>query len=159
MGISHRPLRALLVCQEVGEHWPPPPSHLDLVSSDLYQVGVISYDSHLCGHQDEPQGRYGTNQKEAIVGRGGEGDAAHYHVILLPARTPVSSNVNSALTPNVCSSLPLWQVVTYTLSRGAGSSSDSETPSSSSNLKTSPARRNLISWDFSKNRECQRKPT
>lgn len=34
---------------------------------------------------------------------------------------------------------PTWLVVTYRLSRGAGSSSDSETPSSSSSLKTSPA--------------------
>lgn len=85
--MNHRPLGALLVCQEVGEDWPPPLSHLDLVSSDLYQVGVISDDNHLCGHQDRPQGRRGTNQKEAVVGRGGEGDTAHYHMLLLLART------------------------------------------------------------------------
>lgn len=34
---------------------------------------------------------------------------------------------------------PTGPVMTYRLSRGAGSSSDSETPSSSSSLKTSPA--------------------
>lgn len=34
---------------------------------------------------------------------------------------------------------PTRPVITYRLSRGAGSSSDSETPSSSSSLKTSPA--------------------
>ena len=46
----HGPLGALLVYQQVGEDCPLPLSHLYLVTSDLYQVGVSSDDDCLCGH-------------------------------------------------------------------------------------------------------------
>lgn len=61
---------------------------------------------------------------------------------------------------HVWSSPPRRWVATHRLSRGAGSSSESETPSSASNLKTSPTRRTpartRFSRDLNKNRALRR---
>lgn len=109
--------------------------------------------------ETDPQGRHGTHQKEALEGGGRERDAACHCVLRLPADT-CDPSVGRARHPR---RLPpsTAQAVTYRLSRGAGSSSANETPSSSSSLKTSPVvepAQMRVSWDLSKNRDCHRTP-